>query len=77
MAGLELQFEDALVGAPGELLVERGPDGRTIAAGEQQLQPAARGEDLVLTIDRSLQFEAERALADRWPPPRRRAGSAS
>jgi cell division protein FtsI (penicillin-binding protein 3) len=45
--------------------VERGPDGRTIAAGEQQLQPAVRGQDLVLTIDRSLQFEAERALAAR------------
>jgi cell division protein FtsI (penicillin-binding protein 3) len=62
-AGLELVFEDRLVGAPGELILERAPSGRTIAAGEHRLSPAERGDDLVLTIDRSLQYEAERALA--------------
>ncbi len=62
-AGLELQYDDMLTGAPGELVLERDPDGRTIPAGVHQLRPAERGRDLVLTIDQVLQFEAERLLA--------------
>lgn len=61
-SGLERQYEEVLVGEPGSLSIERGPDGRTIAGGRQKLEPPDRGDDLVLTIDRSLQFEAERAL---------------
>ncbi len=61
-SGLERQYEDVLVGEPGSLSIERGPDGRTIAGGRQQLEPPDRGDDLVLTLDRSLQFEVERAL---------------
>ena len=61
--GLEKQYDDLLEGIPGELKVEQAPDGRTIPAGERQVQPAERGDDLVLTIDRSLQYETERALA--------------
>jgi cell division protein FtsI (penicillin-binding protein 3) len=64
LSGLEQQYESKLVGTPGELLIERGPDGRTIAGGEQKVTPASRGNDLVLTLDRSLQFEVERALAE-------------
>jgi cell division protein FtsI (penicillin-binding protein 3) len=64
LAGLELQYDDLLTGTPGEMVVERAPSGRTIPAGERQLEPAARGHDLVLTIDRSLQYETERALGD-------------
>lgn len=63
-SGLERQYEDVLVGAPGSLALERGPDGRTIAGGRQHLEPPDRGDDLVLTIDRSLQFEVERALGE-------------
>jgi cell division protein FtsI (penicillin-binding protein 3) len=61
-SGLERQFEEVLVGTPGSLSIERGPDGSTIAGGRQHLEPAERGDDLVLTIDRALQFEVERAL---------------
>ena len=63
LSGLELQFDGLLTGEPGQLVIEKDPDGRTIPGGEQQLQPAARGDDLVLTIDRSMQYETERALA--------------
>lgn len=63
VSGLELAYEDRLSGQSGELLVERGVDGRTIAGGQQRLRPAVRGEDLVLTLDRSLQYEAERVLS--------------
>ncbi len=64
LAGLELQYDEQLAGTPGELVIEKDPDGRTIPAGQKQLEPAQRGDDLVLTIDRAMQFETERALAD-------------
>jgi cell division protein FtsI (penicillin-binding protein 3) len=63
-AGLEAQYDVSLVGVPGKLQVEQGPDGRTIAGGEQRIVPAQRGSDLVLTLDRSLQYEVEQALAE-------------
>ncbi|MFZ6005978.1 MAG: peptidoglycan D,D-transpeptidase FtsI family protein [Actinomycetota bacterium] len=63
LSGLELQYDELLTGEPGELVVEKDPDGRTIPGGERELRPAQRGDDLVLTIDRSMQYEAERALA--------------
>lgn len=76
ISGLEVQYENLLEGRPGELLVERGPDGRTIAAGEQRLRPAARGADLVLSLDRSLQFEVERTLVDQVAATGARSGAA-
>ena len=64
LSGLELQFEELLTGDPGELIVEKDPDGRTIPGGQKELEPAHRGDDLVLSIDRSMQHETERVLAD-------------
>lgn len=63
LSGLELQYDELLTGEPGEIVVEKDPGGRTIPGGEQELEPAKRGDDLVLTIDRSMQYETERALA--------------
>ncbi len=63
LSGLEKQYDDALTGEPGALIIEKDPDGRTIPGGEHQRVPARRGDDLVLTIDRSMQYETERALA--------------
>ena len=62
-SGLERLHDGRLSGEPGELVVERAPDGVAIPAGRHRLTPPAPGEDLVLTIDRSIQFEAERLLA--------------
>jgi len=62
--GLEKTFSDQLTGEPGRLSLERAPDGRTIPVGEHHLVPAVQGDDLVLTLDRSLQFESERILAE-------------
>lgn len=63
LSGLEAQYADQLTGSPGSLTVERGPDGRTIPVGERDMVPAVAGDDLVLSIDRSLQYETERILA--------------
>jgi cell division protein FtsI (penicillin-binding protein 3) len=61
-AGFELQYEDQIDGHAGEVVVERDPGGRTISSGEHQLEPAVPGEDLVLTLDRAMQYEVERLL---------------
>ena len=61
-AGLELEFDDVLTGEPGELMRERGEDGRTIPSGLYDLVPAGPGTTSVLTIDRNLQFVTEKLL---------------
>ena len=63
LSGLELVFDRTLTGEPGELVVERAPDGVVIPAGMHRLTPPSPGDDLILTLDRALQFEAERLLA--------------
>ena len=60
--GIELLYDDVLTGTPGELTYERARDGGTIAAAGQSRIPAQPGSDVVLTLDRSLQYEAERVL---------------
>jgi cell division protein FtsI (penicillin-binding protein 3) len=62
LSGLELQYESELKGTPGELLVERDPTGTEIASGVRRHRASERGDDLVLTIDRALQYETEQAL---------------
>ncbi len=64
LSGLERQYEDVLAGDPGQIEVERDPRGNTIASGDNHYNPADQGEDLQLTIDREVQFEAERLLAE-------------
>ncbi|CAB4335302.1 unannotated protein [freshwater metagenome] len=64
ISGLESQYGAALTGTPGSLSLERSPSGRTIAVGDHSLTPAQKGDDLKLTIDQSIQYEAERLLGD-------------
>lgn len=62
VSGLELAYEEELTGTDGSMLLERDPQGRTIPAGRHEVDAPVRGEDLVLTIDRKLQFEAEQVM---------------
>lgn len=65
IAGLELQYDELLTGNPGELTREVAPKGRSIAGTEQVTVSPVPGNDIVLTIDRSIQFAAEELLVDR------------
>ena len=62
--GMELLLDDVLTGTPGELRYERARDGGTIAAAGETRIPARPGSDVVLTLDRSLQYETERVLSE-------------
>ncbi len=61
-AGLERQYHALLQGTPGEMTLEVAPGGLAIAGTGRVLQPATPGTDLVTTIDRSVQYQAEQVL---------------
>ncbi len=62
ISGLELVYDGLLSGVPGRKIVERDLRGASIPGGEYNVEPPSHGRTLVLTIDRALQFEAERLL---------------
>lgn len=63
--GIEEYFEDELSGQRGRVKGERDATGRTIATGDRQLKRPIDGSDVLLTIDRTLQYEACSKL-DAW-----------
>lgn len=63
LAGVELQYEEALRGRPGRAVRVRDALGREILEGHQVLSPARSGSDLVLALDTVVQYVAERELA--------------
>jgi len=63
LSGLEAEYNSTLAGTPGKLVEELDPQGGQVAGGLQEYQAPKAGSDLVLTIDSSLQYEAEQALA--------------
>jgi cell division protein FtsI (penicillin-binding protein 3) len=61
-AGIEMVFDEVLTGTPGEVTYERGARGQRIPGREQESVPAVPGRDVQLTIDRDVQFMAQRRL---------------
>ena len=64
LEGLELKYDNMILGRGGYLVMERDALGRGIGSGLPQVQGATRGHDLYLTLDKNLQYIAERELAD-------------
>lgn len=62
--GIEGFFNKELAGSPGFLKSNRDIAGRMIAAGNYALQSAKNGSDIVLTIDRTIQFKACTSLQE-------------
>ena len=62
LGGLEYSFERSLRGSSGRVQVERDPQGNDIPGGRREVQPAKRGQDVVLTLDQSIQWNTEQAL---------------
>jgi len=63
MGGIERRFDDVLTGRDGRRVGERSQTGRTIVGSERVQEAATPGHDVELTLDRTLQYEAERMLA--------------
>jgi cell division protein FtsI (penicillin-binding protein 3) len=61
--GLELRLQAQLAGTDGSRLYERGRSGQMIPIGENAEQAPVDGRDVVLTINRDLQWYAQQAIA--------------
>jgi len=64
LSGLEAQHEDYLAGSPGEETVEVSAQGQAIAGGARAATEPLPGDDLILTIDREIQFQSQRYLRE-------------
>ena len=60
--GLEGFYNGDLRGRPGRVVEEKGASGEPILLGDYKKIPAEDGRDLVLTLDRSVQFLVEQKL---------------
>jgi cell division protein FtsI (penicillin-binding protein 3) len=63
LAGLEHLDDKTLAGRDGKQTEQIGQGGRIIPSAQQTVQAAVPGRDIVLTIDRDIQWEAQRAIA--------------
>jgi cell division protein FtsI/penicillin-binding protein 2 len=61
--GIEKRYDKILAGTPGLLLGERDPFGRPIPGGVQKNEDPIDGHDIVLTIDKDIQYHAQLELA--------------
>jgi len=75
IAGLEMEFDKVLTGTSGEITRQVAPGGRSIAGSETVLTGPEPGNDLMLSIDRSLQFTAEQGLLGQVSAVKARGGS--
>lgn len=62
--GIESSFNAQLQGKSGKLQTKKDSIGRQITVGESNLEAAVDGDDVVLTIDRSIQLFVEKVLAE-------------
>jgi cell division protein FtsI/penicillin-binding protein 2 len=60
--GLESSFNTQLQGIEGKFQTKKDSIGRQITVGDSFLQPAVDGDNVVLTIDRSIQLKVEEIL---------------
>jgi stage V sporulation protein D (sporulation-specific penicillin-binding protein) len=61
---LERYFEKDLAGQPGELVAEQDTSGALIFGAKNTEQPAVDGSDLILTVDQTIQFQAQSVVKD-------------
>lgn len=64
-SGLEKQFDALLTGTDGRVVREVGANGRPIAGQDTVTTAPVPGDDLVLTVDKNIQFHTDAALLDR------------
>ena len=60
--GIEAYFENELKGEEGRVTHDREASGKFISIGANDLKHAKNGDDIILTIDHTVQYETERIL---------------
>lgn len=64
LAGIESAFNPQLAGRDGRLVIEEDPQGRVIPSATHHEVDPRPGRGVQLTLDRDLQYVAQKALAD-------------
>ncbi|WP_236683343.1 peptidoglycan D,D-transpeptidase FtsI family protein [Demequina sediminicola] len=62
LAGVENSYESVLLGEAGSFTYERGGQGTAIPTGVLDEDPASPGSDVMLTLDRDIQYYAQERL---------------
>ncbi|GAA5344714.1 peptidoglycan D,D-transpeptidase FtsI family protein [Planifilum fimeticola] len=62
VGGVEQRYNDQLKGEPGEIRFKKDAKGIRFSDGPEEFRPPRHGEDLILTLDREIQFHVERVL---------------
>ncbi|HZP37912.1 MAG TPA: penicillin-binding transpeptidase domain-containing protein [Methylomirabilota bacterium] len=66
LAGMEQAWDAHLAGVEGRAVVERDALGRDVSGAPIVLKPAVAGQGLVLTIDATIQYLAEKEVDAAW-----------
>lgn len=74
--GLEYQYDRQLAGHPGQMVVERDPNGVDIPGGVVSDRAARPGRGLVLSLDAPLQLEVQQDLSSEVVASKAKAGMA-
>ena len=56
--GIEGAFDKVLAGTAGELVAEKDASGRRLTIGNSEITEAVDGSDVILTVDRTIQYQA-------------------
>ncbi|MBB5131706.1 cell division protein FtsI (penicillin-binding protein 3) [Thermocatellispora tengchongensis] len=76
LAGLERKYDKVLAGRDGKQSIEIGRDGKRIPMTRDTRQAPVPGREVRLTIDRDIQWAAQRAIAQEVAKTGARSGSA-
>lgn len=62
LTGIESVYDKELRGVPGRIVIEKDAEGRNIPEALHKLIPPVPGQNIILTIDQTIQFFVEREL---------------
>lgn len=63
LEGIELRYDSTILGNTGYMITERDALGRNIAVKNTVIKDSSPGNNIVLTLDKTIQFIAEKELA--------------
>jgi cell division protein FtsI (penicillin-binding protein 3) len=66
LAGIEQAWDGYLAGSEGKALVERDALGREVTGAPRVLKPSTPGQGVMLTLDATLQYLAEKEIDAAW-----------
>ncbi|MEI6825932.1 MAG: penicillin-binding protein [Desulfuromonadales bacterium] len=76
LEGIELKYDSTILGNTGYMITERDALGRNIAIMNTVIKDSSPGKSVVLTLDKTIQFIAEKELAQAVTESKAKAGMA-